>query len=59
MLFGALGALANRDMEILTILRSEPIGLLTLGLSFIAVALLLRKKATDPRRLASKASGND
>jgi len=45
-------------MDILTILHSEPAGLLTLGLTFIAVALVLRKKLTE-RRLATKSSGND
>jgi hypothetical protein len=45
-------------MEILTILHSEPVGLLTLGIGFIALALLLRR-VTESRRLASKASGSD
>jgi hypothetical protein len=46
-------------MTILTILHAEPVGLITLGVAFILVSLLVRKKLTDTRRLASKASGND
>ncbi len=46
-------------MVILTILRSEPVGLLTLGLGFIALALLVRKKVTESTRLASNSNVND
>jgi hypothetical protein len=46
-------------MVILTILRSEPVGLLTLGIGFIALALLVRKKVTESTRLASNSNGND
>jgi hypothetical protein len=46
-------------MVILTILRSEPVGLLTLGIGFIALALFLRKKVTESTRLASNSSGNN
>ena len=46
-------------MELLTILRSEPIGLLTLGVGFIALALFLKKKVTESKRLANTSSSND
>jgi hypothetical protein len=47
-------------MTILTLFNSEPLGLITLGVVFFVVSLLIRKKLTHSQSLAeNKAGGNN
>jgi hypothetical protein len=44
---------------ILTFLQSEPVGLITLGLAFFVVSLLVRKKLTQTQTLAANKVGKN
>jgi hypothetical protein len=46
-------------MMILTLFQSEPVGLITLGVVFFVVSLLVRKKLTHAQTLAGNKVGEN